>query len=164
LNDAIAIAALYRAAVKYLCLDEGHYQDFDAVDRAMAVENKWRAQRYGIHATFVTRSGSVTVMQMLRRLLFLVSGQCSSDCEAELEHCCSIVRRGTSADIQSSIFDESCRYGAEFALRRAADWVRRSTASECAGVARTGAPSAEVEFFAVRANHRPRRKAGVPSA
>ena len=41
--------------------------DLDAVTRAIVVENKWRAQRYGVHGTFVTEEGAVTVAEMLDR-------------------------------------------------------------------------------------------------
>ena len=35
--------------------------DLDAVQRALVVENKWRAQRYGVNGTFVTDDGGVPV-------------------------------------------------------------------------------------------------------
>jgi len=40
-----------------------------AVSRALVVENKWRAQRYGVHGTFVTEEGAVTIGEMLERVL-----------------------------------------------------------------------------------------------
>src|ERR1700730_3459518 len=61
LDDAIAIAALYRALVRYLYANTEHNSELDVVDRSIAVENKWRAQRYGAKGTFVTRSGGITV-------------------------------------------------------------------------------------------------------
>jgi hypothetical protein len=35
--------------------------DLDAVARAIAVENKWRAQRHGVHGTFVCDGGAISV-------------------------------------------------------------------------------------------------------
>jgi hypothetical protein len=42
-----------------------------AVDRALIVENKWRAQRYGVNGTFVSGNGTgaVTVADMLEQVL-----------------------------------------------------------------------------------------------
>ncbi len=57
IDDTIAIAALYRSLARYLYRHPEHNAEVDSVDRAIAVENKWRAQRYGAQGTFVTRSG-----------------------------------------------------------------------------------------------------------
>lgn len=130
MSDSLAIAALYRALIVYLCQDEAHNDDFDAVDRAIAVENKWRAQRYGIHATFVTRSGPVSVTQMLEKLLPRLWSSCPLAYAAEVANCQTILKTGTSADVQSSIFDRHSRYGVDFALRQTADWIRTTTVAE----------------------------------
>ena len=53
MEDSIAIAALYRALVRHLYAHPERHADLDAVQRAIVVENKWRAQRYGVHGTFV---------------------------------------------------------------------------------------------------------------
>ena len=75
LDDTIAIAALYRVLARFLYLNPGHNADIDVVDRAIAVENKWRAQRYGVQGTFVTRSGAVTVGDLLGRVLELTTAE-----------------------------------------------------------------------------------------
>ena len=53
LDDAVAIAALFRCLVRALDRDRALNAGFDRVGRAITVENKWHAQRYGIAATFV---------------------------------------------------------------------------------------------------------------
>ena len=53
LDDAIAIAALFRCLVRALDRDRALNAGFDRVGRAITAENKWHAQRYGIAATFV---------------------------------------------------------------------------------------------------------------
>src|SRR5262249_30962746 len=58
LGDALAIAALYRAIARHLTGNPWLNWDLTAVDRAIVVENKWRAQRYGIRGTFVDMSGN----------------------------------------------------------------------------------------------------------
>ena len=71
-DDSIAIAALYRslaraAGPQSVC----RIAIMTAVDRALIVENKWRAQRYGIHGTFANGdgSGAVSVAEMLEQVL-----------------------------------------------------------------------------------------------
>ncbi|MFL6929002.1 MAG: glutamate-cysteine ligase family protein, partial [Xanthobacteraceae bacterium] len=53
LEDTVAIAALYRTLARRVFLNRWLNADLTAVSRAIIVENKWRAQRYGIHGTFV---------------------------------------------------------------------------------------------------------------
>src|SRR5438045_1356618 len=52
-DDSIAIAALYRALARHLTRTPALNAGLSAVGRALAIENKWRAQRYGISGTFV---------------------------------------------------------------------------------------------------------------
>jgi hypothetical protein len=53
LEDTLAVTALYRMLVRRIFLNPWLNADLTAVSRAIIVENKWRAQRYGIHGTFV---------------------------------------------------------------------------------------------------------------
>ena len=71
LDDAVAIAALFRCLVRALDRDRALNAGFDRVGRAITVENKWHAQRYGIAATFVdpfSRS-PLTLAQWLDQVL-----------------------------------------------------------------------------------------------
>ena len=52
LDDAIAIAALFRCLVRALDRDRALNAGFDRVGRAITQENKWHAQRYGISRNF----------------------------------------------------------------------------------------------------------------
>src|SRR3982074_1307924 len=69
LEDAIAIASLYRALARYLFrrLEDG--SQVTTLDRAIAIENKWRAQRYGVDSLFVTKSGPVPLHYWLSELI-----------------------------------------------------------------------------------------------
>jgi carboxylate-amine ligase len=128
IDDTIAIAALYRSLARYLYGHPEHNAGIDNVDRAIAVENKWRAQRYGAQGTFVTRAGGVTVAETLNRVLDLVEADGEAlDCTDQLEHCRSIVLGGTSADAQLRIFTESEHEGADIALHKVIRWVRDAT-------------------------------------
>jgi carboxylate-amine ligase len=128
LDDTIAIAALYRALARFLYLNPEHNAGVDVVDRAIAVENKWRAQRYGVQGTFVTRSGAVTVANFLDRLLEITAAEADAfACHEQFEHCRAIVLEGTSADAQLRIFSENQPDGAEVALHQVTRWIRDAT-------------------------------------
>jgi carboxylate-amine ligase len=128
LDDTIAIAALYRVLARFLYLNPKHNADVDVVDRAIAVENKWRAQRYGVQGTFVTRSGAVTVGDLLDRVLELTMAEADVfACREHLEHCRAIVLEGTSADAQLRVFTENQRDGQDLALHKVTRWIRDAT-------------------------------------
>jgi glutamate---cysteine ligase / carboxylate-amine ligase len=128
INDTIALAALYRALAHYLYSHPKHNAEIDSVDRAIAVENKWRAQRYGVQGTFVTRSGAVSVAEMLGRVVDMIEADGDGlNCAEQLEHCRSIVVEGTSADAQLRIFTESEHEGADIALHKVIRWIRDAT-------------------------------------
>lgn len=109
-EDTIAIAALYRALVRFLVRNPHHNREVGTVDRAIADENKWRAQRYGIHGSFVdlTQRRAISVRDAVEGLVNLVA----EDADAlgslkELLHVRTIAEQGTSADIQLAMFEEA---------------------------------------------------------
>jgi carboxylate-amine ligase len=108
LDDAIAIASLYRALVRHFDRLPECGSELTAVDRAIALENKWRAQRYGIHCSFVSREGSLTVRDLLNKLTLQIGDDASAlSCAAEVNRCCTILEIGTSADQQIIFADEA---------------------------------------------------------
>lgn len=128
IDDTIAIAALYRALVRYLYNHPEHNAGIDVVDRSIAVENKWRAQRYGAQGSFVTRAGARPVADVLDRLLDLLAGDADGlGCWKELENCRTIIAEGTSADAQLRIFSENEHEGAGIALHKVAEWLKAAT-------------------------------------
>ena len=101
-EDSIAIAALYRTLVHHLHVNRGRHSDLDPVARAIIVENKWQAQRHGVHATFVDRRGGIPVAQMLEEVIAQTAPDAAAlGCTAEVERCRAIVSGGTSADVGS---------------------------------------------------------------
>src|ERR1700747_955474 len=74
LGDTIAIAALYRSLARRLFLNPTVKADL--VSRALIVENKWRAQRYGIHGTYVdeSRPQGVSFARWLDQVIDEVAG------------------------------------------------------------------------------------------
>jgi glutamate---cysteine ligase / carboxylate-amine ligase len=128
LDDALAVAALYRALARHLYANPAHNAGLDVVDRSIAVENKWRAQRYGAQGAFVTRSGAVGVGEMLDRVLELVAAEADTlGATAQLERCRAIIAGGTSADTQLRIFTENEHEGADIALHKVTRWIRDAT-------------------------------------
>ena len=106
-DDSIAIAALYRSLARQLVHNPLQNRNISAVDRALIVENKWRAQRYGIHGTFVERqgSGAVSVAEMLEQVLDSVMPHAEAlRCAQHVRHCRAIVGGGTSADAQLAVY------------------------------------------------------------
>jgi carboxylate-amine ligase len=107
-DDAIAIASLYRALARYLYQRPQLSQGVTSLDRAIAVENKWRAQRYGTDCIFASSDGPVSIDEMLARLI----NQTAADAEAlgcvdEVAHCRTIVQRGSSAEFQLRTYRDS---------------------------------------------------------
>ena len=128
IDDTIAIATLYRCLVRFLYANSSHNAGLDVVDRAIAVENKWRAQRYGAQGTFVTRFGRISVGELLNMVLELIASDAEAlDCSDQVEHCRTIVSTGTSADAQLQIFTENRHEGAAIALHKVSRWIKDAT-------------------------------------
>jgi carboxylate-amine ligase len=128
LDDSLAMASLYRSLVRFLYGHPEHHAELDVVDRSIAVENKWRAQRYGVQGTFVTRAGAVAVGDMLGEVLELIAADAEAlGCAEQVEHCRSIVAEGSSADAQMRIFTENEHEGADIALHKVVRWIRDAT-------------------------------------
>ena len=100
-DDAIAISGLYRCLLRHLCRRPLVNADMDAVERGIAVENKWRAQRYGVEATFASSAGAISVAEMLEDTLDRIGCDAAAlDCVDQINLCREIVREGSSADAQ----------------------------------------------------------------
>lgn len=132
LDDAVAIAALFRCLVRALDRDRALNAGFDRVGRAITEENKWHAQRYGIGATFVepfSRS-PLNVRQWLDQVRDFIAADAEAlGCLAEIGHLDKIVRRGTSADRQIDIYGKALDSGRRrlTALKEVVDWAAKAT-------------------------------------
>jgi carboxylate-amine ligase len=128
IDDAVAIASLYRALVRHLYFNPEVNRNLNEVDRALAVENKWRAQRYGVQGTFVSRSGAIPVAEMLEDVCEQLAFDTEAlDCVDEIYHCRSICAEGTSADAQLRIFSRHEGRGLQPALNKVARWIADAT-------------------------------------
>jgi carboxylate-amine ligase len=107
-DDAMAIAALYRSLVRHIYERPELSKRVTTVDRAIAVENKWRAQRYGTGCIFASRDGPVEIQDVLSTLIEQISEDAAKlKCQRELEDCKRILERGSSADAQLRIYRDS---------------------------------------------------------
>ena len=132
LDDAVAIAALFRCLVRALDRDRALNAGFDRVGRAISKENKWHAQRYGIAATFVdpfSRS-PLTVRQWLDQVYdFIATDIAALGCAAEIKRLDGILAEGTSADRQIDIYGKAKAAGRRrlTALKEVIDWAAGET-------------------------------------
>jgi carboxylate-amine ligase len=135
LDDTIAIAALYRCLVRRLSLDTTLNAGQTGASRAINDENGWRAQRYGIHGSFVdekTRTAK-PVRELLDETLDLVAEDAKAlGCQRELDLARWIVARGTSADQQLTLYTEAVGRGLSNrdALAGVVDWLSAETMGE----------------------------------
>lgn len=123
LDDTVAIASLYRALVRHFDQSPDCGGNLGAVDRAIAVENKWRAQRYGVQTTFASRDGAIPLIDMLDELIArLVPDIEALNSRSEIEHCRTIALQGSSADQQLSVAEH-----ASDPLRAVKEWIADTT-------------------------------------
>jgi carboxylate-amine ligase len=129
LDDSVAIASLYRALVRRIARNPWLNSDLEAVGRALVIENKWRAQRYGVHGTFVEEGGVITVAEKLERTIEDVAPDAQAlGCLIELQRCREIIHDGTSADMQIAVFEaHEPVEQRERALRAVTDWIADAT-------------------------------------
>lgn len=132
LDDAVAIAALFRCLVRALDRDRNFNAGFDRVGRAITVENKWHAQRYGVAAVFVdpfSRSPLTTKEWLDQVLDFIADDVEALGCAADIKHLGRIIENGTSADHQVDIFDKAKAAGRKrlTAIADVVDWIAAET-------------------------------------
>jgi carboxylate-amine ligase len=132
LEDALAIAALFRCLVRALDRDRALNAGFDRLGRAITQENKWHAQRYGIAATFVDpfARSPIGAGEWLDQVLDFIDEDVDAlDCAAEIERLDGIVAEGTSADRQIDIFGKAKAAGRKglTALKDVVDWAAAET-------------------------------------
>ncbi len=109
-DDTIAVAALFQAIVAKLnMLTEGNL-GFRIYHRRLILENKWRAIRYGLDGKLLDlgKQKEVPVKDLIRELLEFVDDVLDPlNSRSEVEHIHTILERGTSADEQLKVFEES---------------------------------------------------------
>jgi carboxylate-amine ligase len=114
-DDTIAVAALFQAIVAKLnLLTEGNL-GFRIYHRRLILENKWRAIRYGLDGKLLDlgKQKEVPVKDLIRELLDFVEEVVDPlGSRKEIEHIHTILERGTSADEQLKVFNETHDFNA----------------------------------------------------
>jgi glutamate---cysteine ligase / carboxylate-amine ligase len=128
-DDSIAIASLWRSLARRLTRNPQLNGELTAVSRAIVVENKWRAQRYGVRGTFVGDGGAVTVAEMLDQVLEETADDADAlGCLSQMRRCRTIVGAGTSADAQMAVYEAHGKTeGRVQALQAVTDWLAVAT-------------------------------------
>ena len=131
IEDTLAVASLFRCLVRFLLRHPDVNTGLTGASRALAMENLWRAQRYGIHGGLISETAQG--MRPLAELLEEVLAQLEEDigalgCEQEIATCRTIAAGGTSADLQLAIFEEARQRGGDAAgLSAVVDWIASQT-------------------------------------
>jgi carboxylate-amine ligase len=140
-EDAIAIAALYRALSRKLMRDDSLFPEPSGATQAIALENKWRAQRYGVRGAFIdeARRQAIPFAQTLEDLIELIGEDAEAlGCLDEALAARGIAKRGASADRQIAVFEAARRGGASpmQALDAVVDWLIEASVARRPGAAR----------------------------
>ena len=128
----MAITVLYRALLRRVFFNPKLNAEPTPLSRAIVVENKWRAQRYGIHGTFVepTHLRPVPFAGWLDQVIDEVASDAVAlNCFEDLVQCRVILNQGTSADTQLAIYRRARRQGLEReqALAAINNWLAEAT-------------------------------------
>jgi glutamate---cysteine ligase / carboxylate-amine ligase len=132
LEDALAIAALYRALVATLVANPDMGKARSTHTRRLIDENRWRAKRDGIKAEFILETSNevVPVAKVVSDLIDACGEQIARlDCGEALAPIERILSEGTSAHQQLKIYNDSRAAGDESAdaLLKVIEWLRVTT-------------------------------------
>lgn len=116
LDDAIAIAALYRCLLSMLWRLKGSNQRWRIYSNMLIEENRWRAQRYGTDEGLVDfgKGAVVPYAGLLEEMFHLVREDAERlGCVEEVAGTRAILARGTSAHRQVRTYAEAVAGGAD---------------------------------------------------
>lgn len=127
-EDGLAVAALYQALLSFLAHLRNNNQRWRHYRRILILENKWRAQRYGVEAEMADFGKRVTVpfADLMDELVEILRPHAEAlESVAEIEHARVIARRGTSADQQLRVYNEGIAQGLDERAAQVAvvDWL-----------------------------------------
>jgi carboxylate-amine ligase len=137
LEDTLTVAALYRCLVCALMADRTINSAINSPGRAVAKENKWRVQRFGLQAELIDpfrEKAAIDAASAARRLVDMLRRQAAAlDCLGEIEHVETILKRGTSADRQLAVYEAARNEGCDdrTALNRDSAWLQEETLASC---------------------------------
>jgi len=134
-DESIALAALIQATVAKLYKLYSANQGFRLYRRALIMENKWRASRYGLSGKLIDfgKQTEVPVRDLIREYLEFVDDVVDElDSREELGYIHEILKNGSGADRQLRVFAETQD------LKKVVDYIIEETEE---GLAETEAPA-----------------------
>jgi carboxylate-amine ligase len=123
-EESLALAALIQATVAKLYKLHSRNQGFRVYGRALIMENKWRASRYGIDGRLIDFGveEEKPVRDLILEYLDFVDDVVDDlDSREEVESVTRILERGTGADRQLKVFEETGD------LRKVVDYMVQET-------------------------------------
>ena len=136
-DESIALAALIQATVAKLYKLYEANQGFRLYRRALIMENKWRAARYGINGKMIDFGKQIQVPVrdlILEYLKFVDDVVDELGSREEIEYVHKIMEMGTGADRQIRVFEETGD------LKKVVDFIIEETE---VGIAENAAPVSE---------------------
>src|SRR5215472_14189135 len=134
-DETIALAALIQATVAKLYKLYAANQGFRLYRRALLMENKWRAARYGLDGKLIDfgKQKEVPVRDLLNEYLEFVDDVVDElDSREEINYIHEILEKGTGADRQLRVFQETGE------LKKVVDYIIEETE---AGLAENAEPA-----------------------
>jgi carboxylate-amine ligase len=108
LDETIALAAMIQATVAKLYKLHSKNQSFRQYSRALIMENKWRASRYGLDGMLIDfgLEKEVSERELIREYLEFIDDVVDElDSREEVAYVHEILRHGTGADRQLRVFE-----------------------------------------------------------
>ncbi len=136
-DETIALAALIQATVAKLYKLYSANQGFRLYRRALIMENKWRAARYGLNGKMIDfgKQTQVPVRDLILEYLEFIDDVVDElDSRSEIDYVHRIMEMGSGADRQIRVFEESGD------LKKVVDFIIEETEL---GVAEEAAPVSE---------------------
>jgi len=133
LNDTLSITALYVSIMRMLYRLRRNNLRWRKYAVMLIQENRWRAQRYGTEGGLVDfgRGEVVPFAELMEELIALTREDAQAlGCTREIEHCRTILSRGTSAHRQLQVYKDHIDAGetTEKALVSVVDTLIEETA------------------------------------
>lgn len=134
IDDAVALAALNVCVLRALYRLRLRNQRWRIYNRMLINENRWRAMRYGFDEGLIdlVKGEVVPFAELLEEIIELISEDAAAlDCEQEIAHLFTIMKRGTSAHRQVAVMEAALADGAsqDDALRAVVRFLVEETAS-----------------------------------
>jgi glutamate---cysteine ligase / carboxylate-amine ligase len=132
LADTIGIAALFRALVRHTINHPKRHRELSAVQRALAEENRWRAQRYGTDGSYIDLESlePLPFSTWMERVFSMLADDIDAlRLHAYIPKLRTILKRGTSAHLQLEYYRTLQKFGRtpREAVSDVSKWLRVCT-------------------------------------